>query len=85
MKEQEKLFYELREIGNKIFNSAGFIQNDFDRLIQDKEINLQDLLKDKSKFIDNSLKLIEEYRNITNSISSLYTRKIVEHFDEEIS
>lgn len=85
MTEQEKLFYELREIGNKIVNSAGFIQNDFDRLIQDKEINLQDLLKDKSKFIDNSLKLIEEYRNITNSISSLYTRKIVEHFDEEIS
>ena len=85
MKEQEKLFYELREIGNKISDSAGFIQNDFDRLIQDKEMNLQDLLKDKSKFIDNSLKLIEEYRNITNSISSLYTRKIVEHFDEEIS
>ena len=85
MKEQEKLFYELREIGNKISNSAGFIQNDFDRLIQDKEINLQDLLKDKSKFIDNSLKLIEEYGIITNNISSLYTRKIIEHFDEEVS
>lgn len=85
MTEQEKLFYELREIGNKIVDSAGFIQNDFDRLIQDKEMNLQDLLKDKSKFIDNSLKLIEEYRIITNTISSLYTRKIVEHFDEEIS
>ena len=85
MEEQEKLFYELKEIGNKISNSTNFIQNDFDRLIYDKEINLQDLLRDKSKFIDNSLKLIEEYRIITNNITSLYTRKIVEHFDEEIS
>ena len=85
MEEQEKLFYELREIGNKISNSTNFIQNDFDRLIYDKEINLQDLLRYKSKFIDNSLKLIEEYRIITNNITSLYTRKIVEHFDEEIS
>lgn len=85
MSEQEKLFYKLRDIGNKISDSASFIQNDFDRLIENKELNLISLLKFKNEFLNSSIQLIEDYRDTVNHISRFTTKKIVEHFDTEIS
>ncbi len=82
MNEQEKLFNELRVIGYKILESASFIQNDFDRLIQDKILKADDLLVYENEFVNSSLSLIEDYRTIINKISRFSTKKYKELIEE---
>ena len=59
--EQEKLYNQIKNISNEIEQTTRYIQNDFDRAIDDGYISKDCLIKLGEEFITESKKISENY------------------------
>lgn len=66
--EQEKLYNQIKNISDEIENTTRYIQNDFDRAINDGYFTKDCLIKLGEEFIAESKKLAKDYEILANKI-----------------
>lgn len=66
--EQEKLYNQIKNISNEIEQTASYIQNDFDRAINDGYFTKDCLIELGEEFIAESKKLAKDYEILANKI-----------------
>ena len=66
--EQEKLYNQIKNISDEIEKTTRYIQNDFDRAIDDGHFTKDCLIEIGEEFITESKKLAENYAILANKI-----------------
>ena len=66
--EQEKLYNQIKNISDEIENTTRYIQNDFDRAINDGYFTKDCLIELGEEFIAESKKLAKDYEILANKI-----------------
>lgn len=66
--EQEKLYNQIKNISDKIERTTRYIQNDFDRAIDDGYFTKDCLIELGEEFIAESKKLAKDYEILSNKI-----------------
>ena len=66
--EQEKLYNQIKNISNEIEQTTRYIQNDFDRAIDDGHFTKDYLMELGEEFIMKSKKLAEDYAILANKV-----------------
>ena len=66
--EQEKLYNQIKNISDEIENTTRYIQNDFDRAIDDGYISKDCLIELGEEFIAESKKISENYAILINKV-----------------
>lgn len=66
--EQEKLYNQIKNISDEIEDTTRYIQNDFDRAIDDGHFTKDYLIELGEEFIKESKKLVENYEILIDKI-----------------
>lgn len=71
---QEQLFNEWGLVCNKLKSLKSFVQNDFERMLQDSYITKEDIKKSISEFNELYLKIIIEISELKTEIEKLLNK-----------